>query len=1138
MSDQSEKKSLLSSEQRSFFEQLLKEEGIQLIDEPASTDADEPVASFIQERLWFMDKLAPGSGFYNTVEVLLLDGPLNIALLEESTGEVVRRHNVLRTSFTEVDGRPVPIVAEAIKFSIPLIDFRDFPQEQREDIAKQVANEVVEAPFDLSRGPLLRVMLLQIDDSKYISAMAAHHAILDGWSWGIMTEEIVAYYNATLNHQPGRLPDLPLQYMDFARSQREKLQGENFEQLRDYWVKQLEGSPLRLDLPTDHPRPAIQAFHGNKYEFIIPRALTDRINALCKREEVTQFVTLLAAYKVLLYRYSGLDDVLIGFSTWGRTRSVLEGIIGCFVNTLVLRTSLAGNPTFHTLLSRVQSVLLGAIAHQDMPFEKVIQAIQPGRDVSHNQLMQVMIGSVMVNSLSTPSLVDVHVQNISPDTNTVTCDLEIYVYEKPEGVQVIFEYSVDLFDHATIVQLARHYQRILEEVVTNPDLPIAMIPLLTQKEQAAILQSGTSQTMPLPQEQLITDLVTVHAQTRPEATALLFGDQSLSYAELNARVNQCAHYLQKLGVGPEVCVGLSLERSPSLIISMLGILKAGGAFVSLDPHLPRERLAFILKDARISYIMSDERWLQSWDELYEGTIVNLEAEQDAFQREATDEPVRRAHPYNLAYIAYTSGSTGVPKGVSGIHAGVINYLKAIANTYQLSADDVTLQLASLSFDASLRDILGPLSTGGQVVVVDEARAKDSSELLSLIARHQITTILSIVPSFCKMLVSEAQRQHYNTHSLRLLLSSGEALSWETVAGLQTALGEQLRIVNQYGPTECTLTSTFYPVPAQRDEWKIVPLGKPLAHYHLYVLDQQQQLTPVGVAGEICIGGVGITRGYHNSPALTAERFIPDIFCAEPGARLYRTGDLGRYLSDGTLQFLGRIDQQVKVRGIRVELEEIETILNQHPLVKRAIVLAQESRQGDILLFAYILVDSASEKDAPEGENILRQYMRERLPDYMVPTYFLTIDAIPFLPNHKVNIRALKALGQNLLEDKHNAESSEERLSLTPLQRLLSNVCAQLLGREHVGLHEDFFEIGGHSLLAMQAVAQLREIFQVDLPLISIFEEPTLAGLSQELEILAEEAGVDIQQIAEVMLQVEDLSADEMQVLLEDTANEE
>ncbi|HEX6289615.1 MAG TPA: amino acid adenylation domain-containing protein, partial [Herpetosiphonaceae bacterium] len=1019
----------------------------------------------------------------------------------------------------------------------PLVDLHPegtrLPAETRLAEARRLAQAEARQPFDLARGPLLRARLLRLEPTEHILVLAIHHSISDGWSMGVLFDELATGYAAARSGERAELPDLPIQYADFAAWQRQWLQGEVLDQQLAYWRQQLGGAPFGsgtpappvLELPTDRPRPARQTANGSRHDLLLPQRLADALAALSQQEGTTLFMTLLAAFDVLLHRYSGHDDIVVGSPIAGRTQPETKHLIGCFINTLALRTDLSGNPTFRALLHRVREVCLQAYAHQELPFEKLVEELQPDRDPSHTPIFQVLF--VLQNiPAEAQEMGGIRLTRFVVDTQTTTFDLTLTIEDTAEGLKSTFIYNTDLFDRTTIERMAAHWQTLLAGIVAAPDLRIADLPLLSMAERQQIVVEWNATAQEYPHDACLHQLFEAQAARTPDAIAATYEGRSLTYAQLNARANQLAHYLRALGIQPETPVAISVERSIELLVGLLGILKAGGVYVPVDPAYPHERIQLILQDTQAPVLLTQQRLAERLPES-QARVVRLDADWPKIAGQPDEPASAQVSAEHLAYMIYTSGSTGRPKGVQVTHRAIVNRLCWSQANYPLTTDDRVLQIASFSFDIAIWELVGPLLAGAQVLLAPNGAQQESAALVAFMAEQQVT-VAHFVPSLLGVLLDEPGLDA--CRALRCVFCGGEALPTDLPQRFRDRLPADL--IQLYGPTEASINATAWTcqpdLPLRR-----IPIGRPIANTRVHVLDARMQPVPIGVAGELHIGGDGLARGYLYRPDLTAARFVPDPFSQTGGARLYRTGDLARYLPDGNVEFLGRADHQVKLRGFRIELGEIEAVLLQHPAVQEAIVVAREDAsasggRADVRLVAYIVGEEQGNKGTREqkehqtihspspmqgeragaGEDLLptpnprplapdlRAYLQERLPAYMVPSAFVFLDALPLNANGKLDRRALPA---------PEWSGTEQRASFvgprSELEEVLAEIWAELLPAARIGVFDSFFELGGHSLLATRLVSRIRETFQVEVPLRSLFESPTIAQLNELIEAL-------------------------------------
>lgn len=940
---------------------------------PVSRSGNLPL-SFAQQRLWFLDQLIPNNPFYNIPLALHLTGSLNLSALEQTFNEIGRRHEALRTTFVIQSGQPVQVINPTLTITLPVIDLRQLPQAEREIQARRLTTQEAQRPFNLSTDSLLRVKLLRLDETQYILLLTMHHIVSDGWSLGVLIQEIAALYTAFASNQPSPLPKLTIQYADFAYWQRQWLQGEVLEKQLSYWQKQLDSISM-LNLPTDRPRLPVQTFQGARQPLQLSKSLSEALLALGQQEGVTLFIILLAAFKVLLYRYTQQEDITIGSPIANRNRSEIEGLIGFFVNSLVLRTHLSGNPTFRELLNQVKEVALGAYAHQDLPFEKLVEELHPERNLNQNPLFQVVFAlqNAPMSALELPGLT---LNTLPFETETTRFDLEFHLWEpntqnglwldNSEGISGFVIYSTDLFDDATITRMLGHFQTLLEGIVANPEQRIAQLPLLSASELNKLLVQWNNTQADYPQNKCIHQLFESVAEQNPDGNALVFGDEQLSYKELNIRSNQLAHYLKQLGVKAEVLVGLCVERSFDMVIGILGILKAGGAYVPLDPSYPSERLNFMLEDAQVSVLLTHERWLERLRN-YNSQIICLDKNWKIIAQEIKDNLSSKVSVDNLAYVIYTSGSTGKPKGVKIEHRGLLNLVFWHQKAFAVSLIDRATQISGVGFDACSWEIWPYLSIGASIYFVDDETRRSPEHLRDWLVAKAITIAFLPTPLAEKVLLLDFPKNAV----LRILLTGGDKLNQYPLAS------HAFQVFNNYGPTENTVVTTSGQISVPNKDNLAPAIGRAITNTQVYILDKYLQPVPIGIPGQLYISGDGLARGYLNRPDLTTECFISNLFTNKPKARLYKTGDLVRYRLDGNIEFLGRLDEQVKIRGYRIELGEIEAVLSQHPAVQQTVAVIREA-QGEKRLLAYVVLKaediSEQEKIHLQDEQVLQWQM--------------------------------------------------------------------------------------------------------------------------------------------------------------------
>ncbi|WP_414585411.1 non-ribosomal peptide synthetase [Scytonema sp. PCC 10023] len=1058
--------------------------------------------SFAQARLWFLNQLASGNPFYNVSTALRLTGSLNLTALEQTFNEIVRRHETLRTTFVLMQGQPMQAIAPTLTIPLPLIDLRHLSATECETQARQLVTTEAQCPFNLTTDPLLRVTLLQLDQAEYLLLINLHHIVADGWSIGVLIRELGALYTAFACRDVAcnvstPLPELPIQYADFAQWQREWLVGEVLQTQLAYWQKQLDGISV-LNLPTDRPRPPVPTYRGARQFLELPQSLSQALVALSRQEGVTLFMTLLAAFQTLLYRYTQQEDIVVGSAIANRNRSEIEGLIGFFVNSLVLRTDLSGNPTFRELLNRVREVTLGAYAHQDLPFEKLVEQLHPQRDLSRHPLFQVVFSlqNTPIEALELPGLT---LSLFEFDSKTAKLDLEFHLWQDLESLKGQVIYSTDLFDDTTITRMLGHFQTLLESIVTDSQQRVSDLPLLsaTERQQLLIDWNNTRRDYP---HKCFHQLFEARTEQTPDAialsacsaNALVFENQHLTYHELNIRANQLAHHLQQLGVVPDTLVGICLERSFEMIIGVLGILKAGGAYLPLDPTYPQARLNFMLEDAKVSILLThsslsslfrrgtaqnspytQESNKGSGDPQHELSVICIDQDWQTITQQSQENPKSCVTSDNLAYIIYTSGSTGKPKGVLIEHRGLSNLIQAQIETFNLQPNHRILQFASLSFDASIFEIVMTLGTGATLYLANKESLLPGQPLIQLLREKAITHVA--LPPAVLAVLPKAELP-----ALQTIICAGEPCSEDIVK--RWASGR--RFFNAYGPTEATVWSTVAEISATGEK---PPIGRPIANTQIYILDKHLQPLPIGIPGEVYISGEGLARGYLKRPELTESRFIQEAEFL-PKTRLYKTGDLARYRSDGNIEFIARIDNQIKIRGFRIELEEIETVLRQHQSVQETVVIAQDNVSGEKHLVAYIVLHQTQAVTTIE----LGNFLKGKLPEYMVPRAFVVVNSLPLTPNGKLDIHALPtpySLNSRSLDKAFVAPRNSTELTL-------AKIWAEILNLESVGIHDNFFDLGGNSLVAVRLVEQIHKQFKCELPLSSLFLNSTIESLAK------------------------------------------
>ncbi|MBK8452744.1 MAG: amino acid adenylation domain-containing protein [Thiofilum sp.] len=1053
--------------------------------QPVDRNQELPL-SFAQQRLWFLAQFDAQSTPYNESAGLMLIGELNVAALEQSLSELVRRHETLRTNFPQNNGIPFQCINPPGAITLPIVDLRGLSEAEQLATQQRMAAEDSQRPFDLAQDLLLRFQLLRRSDTTegkpcYVLLSTMHHIISDMWSMSVFTRELSTLYQAYASGKPSPLPELTIQYADFAYWQRQWLTGEVLDRQLSYWKQTLKDAPALLELPTDFPRPPVQTFKGAR----LPVRLTDTqitaLRALSQRSGASVFMILQSVFALLLAHYSGQTDIVTGSPIANRTQRQVEGLIGFFVNTLVVRTDVSGDISFNELLQRVRAQAIEAYSHQDIPFEKLVEELQPTRNLSYSPLFQVMFA---LRNIPGEDL-DLAGLTIKPVERTgvvAKFDLTLELNENPKGIFGALEYNTDLFSPATIARMEQHLQQLLDTVLNAPDTKIQSLALLTEQERSQ-LQSWNNTKIAFPAKTLV-QLFEEQVAKTPDAIAVVSGEQALSYQALNERANQLAHYLMAQGIKPEALVALCMERSVDMLVGLLGILKSGTAYLPLDPAFPPSRLAYIVENAQPALILTHYALQDSLPQTHTKTVL-LDVETEGLNLLPQHNPAPMAQLEHLAYTIYTSGSTGQPKGVQIEHKALINLLHAMQLELELQPQDAWLAVTTLSFDIAALEIFLPLLVGAKTVLLPREFAVDAEQLRHSLEQHAIT-IMQATPATWRLLLSH----DWQGNSQLKMLCGGEGLPLELARKL---LPKGAGLWNVYGPTETTIWSTICRITPEHLQQQRVPIGKPLANTQLYVLNDQQRMAPLGVVGELYIGGDGLARGYYGRDDLTAERFVSVMLSEHQSAvRLYKTGDKARFLSSVEVECLGRLDNQIKLRGFRIEPQEIEANLERYPAVQSAIVLLQNKTSEDQRLIAY-LVANPHEFINTKG---LRPYLREHLPDYMLPAQFIVLDTPPLTPNGKIDRLALQQ--QWAGEQAVNEEAS----FITPRNNRefkLAKLFEEVLGVYPIGVHDNFFDLGGHSFLAVKLVTRINQVFETQLPLATLFREATVAKLGALLD---------------------------------------
>ena len=1042
--------------------------------------------SFAQQRLWFLNNFEPESPEYNIPQAFRIEGDLDPEVMQRALREVVRRHETLRTTFRSIEGTPAQVIAQVVDMEVPYVDARARVSDPAKawDEAQRLASADAREPFDLTLGPLMRARLFRAGEREYLLYVNVHHIAYDGWSMVIFGRELAAVYDAFAAGRPSPLPELPVQYLDFAVWQREWLSGEVLETQLAYWRRQLASVPP-LELPTDRPRPAVRTHNGTALPLVFSDALQKDLKAFAQREGSTLFIVLLAAFKALLHHWTTQEDISVGTLIANRRRPEVEGMIGFFANSLVLRTDLSGDPTFRELLGREREVSLDAYAHQDVPFEKLVEELNPPRDMARTPMFQVMLMLLNAPGGEAIELPGLKLRPVAIESRTSKMDLTVYLTDRPTGVDGFIEYNTDLYNRSTLVRMIDHYNRVLETVIAAPEVRLSELSLLSDEERRQVLVDWNATRAEFP-DSTLHGWIERRVRETPDAVAVELEESKLTYAELDARANRLARHLRGLGVGPETLVGLSMERSFDMLAGVLAVLKAGGAYVPIDPEYPKERLTHMLEDSRVPVLLTQERLIERLPESG-ARVVAVDRDAAAIAAESGEPFDGGADPSNIAYVIYTSGSTGRPKGVQIPHSAVVNFLNSMSKKPGLTRADTLLAVTTLSFDIAGLELYLPLVCGARLLLVSRETTQAGEKLREVLETKGVTA-MQATPATWRLLLAAGW---LGDRDLKILCG-GEALPRDLANQLLGACGS---LWNVYGPTEATIWSTLDQVGTAGP----ITIGRPLDNTEIYLVSRQLKPVPVGVPGELLIGGSGLSRGYRGRPDLTAEKFIAHPFADvrnEPGARLYRTGDLARHLADGRIEFLGRIDHQVKVRGFRIELGDIEAALDQHPDVAQAVVVAREDNPGNKQLAAYLVVAPGVEK--PNVAD-LRAYLKEKLPEYMVPGLYTFLEAMPLTPNGKVDRRALPAPDRATAAREYVAPRDEK-------EQFFCDLWAELLGLERVGVNDDFFDLGGDSLLVIRVVTKANKA-SLGITTKQVFQHRTVADLALvagTTEILAEQ----------------------------------
>ncbi|WP_344873129.1 amino acid adenylation domain-containing protein [Nonomuraea antimicrobica] len=1074
---------------------------------------------YAQQRIMVIERLAPGTSAYNVPFALRLRGNLDVAALEWALTAVVARHEALRTTIDTVDGELVQVVRSAIAVPLQRRNLSGTPAATDQAELTALLSDQAAEPLALDEC-LLRVTLHRLSQDDHVLAVTMHHLVSDYWSCGIFVRDLSALYDSCLTGRPAELPELSVQYADYVIWQRENLREDRLARLTAFWRGELEGAPEVLHLPSDRPRPAAQSYRGAVERVEIPEDVSRAVLALSRELGATPFMTLLAAFQLVIARWTGQDDVVVSTGTATRTPQV-EQLIGSFINIVLIRTSLAGNPSFAALVRQAKPRILAAFDHQDLPFERLVAELGPRRALSHQPLTQVMF--VVQNApMPNPAMGDLVVTAEPVPRHATQLDVDLQLWLAGERFEGFVEYSSDMYDGATMRRLMRGFVTLLSAAVTAPDTPIDDLPALTAEELSQTVSDWNATAADYPARTLY-ELISERVTAQPDAVALTYAGGRLTYAELDERVRALAGRLQAAGVGPDVLVGVCLDSTVDRFVAVLGVLAAGGAYLPLDPDHPAERLAFMLADARPAALVSRSDLLDRLPDTHQAICLDDDAEPAPYRRP-------RVSPDNLAYVIYTSGSTGRPKGIAVPHRGVVNNIADLNRLGRIGPEDNVLSVSSMSFDMSVYELTGLLVAGGSVVLPDPGVADDPRHWHRLVTGHRVT-VWNSAPALLEALATVAERTGEPLPSLRTAFLGGDWIP-VTLPGRMRALAPGMAFVSLGGATEASIHSIVHPVDEVDPAWTSIPYGRPQDNQQALILDARGRVVPVGVPGELHLGGIGLTRGYLRRPARTAERFIPHPYAGRypnvpAGARLYRTGDLARYRTDGVIELLGRLDQQIKIRGYRIEPGEIEAALVESPDLAEAVVVARHAASGSAVLVAYVVPAGSGEPD----EAGLLARLRDRLPGYMVPSSIVALDRLPLSPNGKIDRRALARLGHS------GPDRAGYVVAGSPLEQVLTDIWAAVLSMERVGVEDDFFQLGGHSLNGMEVVALIQDTFGLEVPLRMAFEATTVAAQAAwlreaaEAPEAAEDQGVDLDATAELALRLRDMSDEEIDLLL-------
>jgi amino acid adenylation domain-containing protein len=1104
------------------------------IERTRNQDVFAPPVSYSQERLWFLDQFEPDTAVYNIPYIATVKGSIHRGAFNKAVNRLVARHESLRTCFIESGGKPQQAIHAELSVEV---DFEDLSRLDARAVAEKlqaICTEVTSTPFDLGKAPLFRIMLVaSARETTIITTI--HHIISDGWSIGVFQRELSALYQEELGGRPASLPELRIQYADYAVWQRENLEGEGLTRLKQYWRQQLDGAPVVLEIPGDYQRPLKQTFNGDVHMFDLAPEVAAEIKALTGRQETTLFMTLFSAFAVLLYRLTGQKDILVGTPIAGRKGAEVENLIGLFVNTLVLRARVEPELSFVQLLSDVKRMTVEAFDNQDMPFEKLVLELNPKRDLSHSPLIQVLFSLQNIpplQELMTGGATETGVgmsQSLDGHTGTAKFDFALFVSEVGDKLQCSIEFNTDLFAAATIKDISGYFVALVSALTKDPSASVSSHPLMSAEERGRCLDKSRGKDRGYSETAGCHHLFESQCRNSPDASAISHASGKaggpMTYAELNAYANRIARYLAARGVRPGHNVGICMPRSVHQIAALLGIVKAGAAYVPLDPEYPLERLRFILSDISAPLLLTSRDTRLSLDE--SANAVVMEDVAGEIDGQSPDNPDTAFSPEMPLYVIHTSGSTGRPKGVVMPHRSIVNLIEWQARASDVSPDAVTLQYASLNFDVASQEIFSTLTSGGCLQLIDENVRRDSPRMLDFLKRKGIGRLF-LPPVALEQLANAAGGKDVALEKLREVIVAGDKLQiTDNVRGFFEKL-PQARLINHYGPTESHVVSA-HTLEGPAAQWPVhPPIGKPIDNVQLYVLDENLEPTPPKVAGELYIGGVAVALGYLNLPEESGKRFIRDPF--QPGGGLlYRTGDVCRYDNDGVLAFLGRADQQIKLRGFRIEPGEVEVVLKRHDGIKDAVVVKRQSKLGDDQLAAYLVVEENAVFDKAE----LRSYLGDKLPAYMIPTHLVQLDSFPLTGSGKIDRLKLPEPAER--ESARDAESTYVA-PRTPVEQFLADSWCDLLQIKKVSIRDNFFELGGHSLSATQLVSRIRDQFGIELPLHRVFERPTIELLA--LEIIQRQAAQEEQSELEALLrELESLSEEDSEELLSEAGDD-